>query len=95
MPKIKNLTLEQIQSLCEISKCNDCQLMHKNECFKTKKEYNKDWYKEYFEKEVDLEMAVYQKICVGCERERHCHEECESCEEYQTWYNKLWGLTDE
>lgn len=32
--------------------------------------------------EQDIEEYVYSRMCAGCERERYCHEECETCEEY-------------
>ena len=34
------------------------------------------------ERYIDKEMEVYQRMCVGCERERYCHEQCEQCDEY-------------
>lgn len=35
-------------------------------------------YKEREEKE----MEIYQRLCNGCEYERYCHNNCETCEEY-------------
>ena len=31
----------------------------------------------------DKEMELYQKMCIGCEHERYCHEECVVCDEFQ------------
>lgn len=30
-----------------------------------------------------LEMKVYQQLCVGCEYERRCHVQCETCDEFK------------
>lgn len=29
------------------------------------------------------ELDIYEKICVGCENEIKCHENCVFCEEYE------------
>lgn len=28
------------------------------------------------------EWEIYQRLCVGCENERRCHKECETCKEF-------------
>ena len=35
------------------------------------------------------EWEIYQRLCVGCERERYCHENCEVCEEYEEALEEL------
>lgn len=40
----------------------------------------------------NLEQELYQLMCVGCEKERHCHIECEHCDEY---HEKLEELEEE
>lgn len=32
--------------------------------------------------EERIEQLVYSKMCCGCLKEKFCHEECETCEEY-------------
>lgn len=39
--------------------------------------------------EQDIEEHVYSRMCSGCERERYCHEECETCEEYDDAIEEL------
>lgn len=39
-----------------------------------------------------LEMKVYQQLCVGCEYERRCHKEVETCEDFN---DKLIELASE
>lgn len=41
----------------------------------------KDWCG-YFEK-MNKEDWLYERLCVGCEREKWCHDNCEHCEEYE------------
>lgn len=36
-----------------------------------------------------LEMKVYQQLCVGCEYERRCHEEVETCEDFEDKLREL------
>lgn len=31
----------------------------------------------------DLEMEVYEELCVGCSDEKICHEECEYCVQFE------------
>ena len=38
-------------------------------------------------KSRDIEYEVYQMLCVGCEREFYCHNNCENCEEYEDAIN--------
>ena len=33
--------------------------------------------------EERIAQLVYQKMCSGCTSERKCHEECETCDEYE------------
>jgi hypothetical protein len=33
--------------------------------------------------EERIEQLVYSKMCCGCPSEKFCHEECETCEEYE------------
>ena len=35
------------------------------------------------------EWEIYQRLCVGCERERYCHKHCEVCEEYEEALEEL------
>lgn len=42
-------------------------------------------YKEIEEKE----MEVYQRLCSGCTYEIYCHENCETCEEYDDAIYKI------
>lgn len=37
----------------------------------------------------DLDYEVYQQLCVGCEYEKRCHEECECCEAYEDLFVTL------
>lgn len=37
----------------------------------------------------DLDYEVYQQLCVGCVRERYCHENCETCEGYNDLFIAL------
>ena len=30
-----------------------------------------------------IEQMIYSKMCCGCLKEKYCHEECETCEEYE------------
>ena len=30
----------------------------------------------------DLELEVYEELCVGCSDEKICHEECEHCVQF-------------
>lgn len=46
----------------------------------------------YIDKPIDMEWEVYQRMCIGCERERYCHEHCEHCDEYE---DALRGEQDE
>ena len=39
--------------------------------------------------EQDIEEHVYSRMCDCCERERICHEECETCEEYDEAVEEL------
>jgi hypothetical protein len=39
--------------------------------------------------EEDIEEHVYNRMCSGCERARYCHEECETCEEYDEAIEEL------
>ena len=32
--------------------------------------------------EEDLEYQVYKRLCSQCPNAKKCHEECETCEEY-------------
>lgn len=46
--------------------------------------HRKRWYYiELIEVEDDKEQQLYERLCVGCPRERICHETCETCEEYE------------
>jgi hypothetical protein len=58
-------------------------MQNKNGCIKTALE-NID-----LNKKIDLEQIVYESKCVGCERERYCHVNCETCEEYQEELQEL------
>ena len=29
-----------------------------------------------------IEMEIYHRMCGSCQNAKHCHEECETCEEY-------------
>lgn len=40
------------------------------------------------ERYLDEEWEVYQRLCVGCPRERICHEECSHCDEYEEALNE-------
>lgn len=31
----------------------------------------------------DDSLSLYERLCVGCEREKWCHDNCEHCEEYE------------
>lgn len=35
------------------------------------------------ERYLEPEMSLYERLCVGCEREAWCHEHCEYCDEYE------------
>ena len=32
--------------------------------------------------DFNIEYWLYNKMCVGCERERICHRECDNCDDY-------------
>lgn len=34
------------------------------------------------EKPRDLELEVYEELCIGCSDEKICHEECEHCVQF-------------
>lgn len=34
-------------------------------------------------RKVSVEERIYEMMCAGCERERHCHIWCENCDEYE------------
>ena len=36
----------------------------------------------YFEK-MNKEDWLYERLCMGCKREKRCHDNCEHCEEYE------------
>ena len=42
----------------------------------------KDWCG-YFEKMDNDDLSLYERLCVGCEREKWCHENCEYCDAYE------------
>ena len=35
-----------------------------------------------FLKEMEIEHKVYKKMCLDCMYAKKCHEECETCEEF-------------
>ncbi len=35
--------------------------------------------------EEDLEMIKYEQLCVGCPYESRCHQNCETCEDYENY----------
>ena len=39
--------------------------------------------------EEDLEMKIYQMLCSNCPNARKCHEQCETCEEYDEEIRKV------
>lgn len=78
MPKIKELTIEKLRQICDYTGCLDCPLDEKGLCYKSDKICDN----EYLEKDIDYDMIVYQKLCVGCPSERYCHENCGTCEQY-------------
>jgi hypothetical protein len=41
--------------------------------------------------EEDIEMALYKRMCRSCPNARKCHEECETCEEYEKESERLLG----
>lgn len=40
---------------------------------------------------MDKIQQLYERMCVGCEREKYCHEQCEHCEEFENTYKELEG----
>lgn len=42
--------------------------------------------------EEDIEMIIYQKLCKYCPNQKLCHDECETCVEYDETY---WSATGE
>lgn len=40
----------------------------------------------------DLELEVYEELCVGCSDEKICHEECKHCVQF---YERLEELEEE
>lgn len=39
--------------------------------------------------EQDIEYLVYQRMCKYCKNARQCHDECETCEEYDKEVKEL------
>ena len=39
----------------------------------------------------DIEMTLYTEMCRACPNARKCHEECETCEEFEK-RRDLWVL---
>lgn len=37
----------------------------------------------------DLEFELYQRMCAGCEYERRCHVQCETCEDFEDRLQEL------
>ena len=31
---------------------------------------------------IDIKHWLYKKMCVGCEREKICHDDCDCCDEF-------------
>ena len=58
------------------------QLEEVEEKIKENEKSIEDWC-EYFEKANNDELSLYERLCVGCEREKWCHDNCEHCEEYE------------
>ena len=86
MPKIKEMTITQLQKICEFTECLDCPLEDKG-CWKNERLNCED----YREKNIDLNMIVYQKLCVGCESEKYCHVNCGTCPQYDETLIELEG----
>lgn len=42
----------------------------------------------------DIEYIVYQKLCSNCPNAKQCHEECETCEEYDKEISESYGKVD-
>lgn len=45
--------------------------------------------KKQVREEIDKELELYERLCVGCPCERICHETCENCEEYEEELQKI------
>ena len=78
MPIIKNLTIDKLTQICDYTGCLDCSLQEDNGCWKSGKISEE----KYQNKMIDYNMIVYQKLCVGCESEKYCHENCGTCPQY-------------